>query len=43
MPYCEIVGDLFLTESRLCFVANEKNSLLLMVNTVNLTCCLNLK
>ncbi len=31
MPYCEIVGDLFLTESKLCFVANEKNSLYLMV------------
>jgi hypothetical protein len=32
MPYCEINGDLFLTESRLCFVANEKNNLFLMVS-----------
>jgi hypothetical protein len=32
MPYCEIKGELLLTETRINFAADEKNYVYLMVN-----------
>jgi hypothetical protein len=38
MPYCEITGQLLLTETRINFAAEEKNYKYLMVGTMQKKC-----